>query len=383
MEGSRLIIKPITFHYLTAVILVLGSALATAAPSQTPPDRDVLVFTDGEELIGQMQRGDSQSVAFKSDMAGLLTIEWKKIEQLRTADNFVVVRKGTKLVWRGKYPNVLKGEISATNGELNVQPAAQTAASKVPVADTEAVVPEADFDKAVSYRPNLFEDWKGSASLGISLVNATQMGQTYTSAVHLTRLLPVENWLQPSSRTILTFTSSYGNLSQPGSPTVKTSIFHAMAQRDQYFTPNLYVLVDAGFDHDYSQGLDLQQSYGSGIGWTVVKGPNESFDLKAELAYLDQQFQLSSENQKLFGSIFSEAYDRKLKHVQLHEELSINPAWTNLRAYSATGNVGLTIPVFKRIGFTVSSTDTFLNNPSPGFRKNSYQFSTALTYTLQ
>lgn len=383
MEGSRLTTKPLIFLSFTTATLMLGLAPASAAPPQTPLARDELIFRDGEKLAGQMQRADSQSIIFKSDMMGVLTVEWKDIEQLRTVDNFVVVRKGTKLVWRGKYPNVIKGELSASGAELNVQAAAPAGASKMPVADTEAVVPEADFEKALNYRPNLFEDWKGSASVGISLVHATQMSQTYTSAIHLTRLLPVENWLQPSSRTILTFTSSYGNLSQPGTPTVKTSIFHSTAQRDEYVTPNVFLLAEAGFDHDYSQGLDLQQSYGGGIGWTAVKNANELFDLKAELAYVNQQFQLSSENQKLLGSIFSEAYERKLKHLQLHEELSINPGWTNLRAYSATGNIGLTIPIFKRIGFTVSTTDTFLNDPSPGFRKNSYQFSTALSYTLQ
>jgi hypothetical protein len=245
------------------------------------------------------------------------------------------------------------------------------------------VIQEPDFNKAMTYRPNVFEGWKGTASLGISLVEATQKSETYTSSINLSRLLPAENWLEPNNRTTLTFASTYGSLSQPGAATVKTSILHADAERDQYFTPNVFVLANAGFDHDFSQGLDLQQSYGGGLGWTVLKTANETFDLKGELDYVDQQFQASSQNQKLLGSIFSEGFSRGFAHkIQLHEQLSINPAWTNLRAYSASGTVSLTMPVFKRIGVTLGSSDTFLNDPSPGFRKNSFQFTTSLSYTV-
>lgn len=343
----------------------------------------MLLFTDGEKLIGQLQSANGQSVVFKSDMAGVLTVEWKKIKELHSGQKFVVVRKGTKLIWRGKYPNLTTGELSADAEKLEVQPTAQVPPVTVPVTDTGAVIEQGAFDKAVNYHPNFFEDWKGSANVGISLVEATQTSQTYTSSINLTRLLPEENWLQPSNRTILAFTSTYGTLAQPGTPTVKTSIFHGSAERDEYLSPTMYVMADAGFDHDFSQGLNLQQSYGGGFGWTVIKAANEQLDLKAEADYMNQQFQTSSQNQKLLGSIFSEGLTKSFKHkITLQQQLSLLPAWTNLRAYSANGSVSLTIPVFKRIGVTMSTVDAFLNDPSPGFRKNSFQFTTSLTYTV-
>jgi hypothetical protein len=380
MKTRWLFRESIPSYRLIAIFLIAMTPLLGKAPNSP---RDVLLFTDGEKLLGEMQRADSQLVVFKSDMAGVITIEWKKIQELRTAQNFVVVRKGTKLVWRGRYANLPRGELSANANTMTVGLSPVAPKANIAVADMEDVIPATQFDKAVSYRPRLFEDWKGSASLGISLVQATQTSQTYTSAVNLSRLLPAENWLQPSSRTTLTFNAAYGNLTQPGEPTVKTSILHGDAERDEYFKPNVFVLADVGFDHDYSQGLDLQQAYGGGIGWTAIKTSKETFDLKAELDYINQQFETPSQNQKLLGSIFSEGFDRTFIHnIRFHEQLGLNPAWTNLRAYSASGNIALTVPVFKRIGVTVSSTDTFLNDPSPGFRKNSFQFSTSLTYTM-
>ena len=380
---------------LARCICLACSALFFWGPStlhgQNPPDKtadhDVLLFTDGEKLIGQVQTANDQSLVFKSDMAGLLTIDWKKVKELHSARQFAVVKKGVKLVWRGKHPDVTEGELSATSTAVQMQPApaapSQTAPETIPVTNVQAIVDQADFDNAVNTRPNFFQDWKGNATFGVSLVEATQTSQSYTSTINLNRTLPLENWLEPANRTLLNFTSSYGSVSQPGTATVKTSIFHAAAERDQYFAPTLYVMADAGMDHDYSQGLNLQQTYGGGIGWTAIKLANEELDFKGELDYLDQQFQTASQNKKLLGSIFTEELIKKFKHnITFQEILTLNPALTDFRASSATGNVSLTIPVLKRIGVTMSSTDTFLNDPSIGYRKNSFQFTTGLTYTL-
>ncbi len=54
----------------------------------------------------------------------------------------------------------------------------------------------------------------------------------------------------------------------------------------------------------------------------------------------------------------------------------------NLNAYSAAGFVNLTLPLYKRFNFTTGVIDTFLNNPPPGFKKNSFQFITGITYAL-
>ena len=54
----------------------------------------------------------------------------------------------------------------------------------------------------------------------------------------------------------------------------------------------------------------------------------------------------------------------------------------NFSAYSAIGNATLTAPFYKRLNLTVGTSDSFLNDPPPGFKKNSFQFTTGVTYTL-
>lgn len=356
--------------------------LFTSIAAGQTPQKDVLIFKDGEKLIGHLEHSNGSTVVFKSDMAGEISIDWGKIQELHTADRFAIAEKGVKF-GRHEHPGKIpQGTIAMSGQTLTVTPKATAAPAVIPLSDAQYVIDEATFQKALQ-RPSIFQDWEGAATFGTSLVAATQNSRAYTSAISLSRAIPSESWMEPENRTSLNFSSSYGNLTQPGVPEVKTSIFHADAERDEYFTERLYAFLQAGFDHNYSLGLDLEQTYGAGVGWSVVKNRSDNFDLKAALTNIDQAFLNPAENQHLVGSNFIESYNHAFKHgIVLHEQLSFAPAWNNTNAYSAGGNVNLSIPVFKRIGVTMSTLDTFLNNPSPGFRKNSFQFTTGLTYTV-
>ena len=86
----------------------------------------------------------------------------------------------------------------------------------------------------------------------------------------------------------------------------------------------------------------------------------------------------------IIGSTIFEEYHRNLpRKVLFTETASILPAWNDFRAYSANLTASLSVPVFKRLSATVMTTDNFLNDPAPYFRKNSYQFITGVTYLLR
>lgn len=373
--------KCLLYILLCPIFLLNPEPMLAGNPKPAPAGRDTLILIDGEKLIGQLDRADSKVVTFKSDLAGEVEIKWSDIQELHSPQRFAVARKGMPF---GRHENIAKvpqGSLTVTDQKLQLKPKPEAPPEIIPVADTSHVIDEVTFIKALE-RPGLFQNWKGGASFGTSLVFATQKSRMFTSAVSLMREVPTERWMEPEDRTIIDFSSSYGKLTQPGETPVKTSIFHADAERDEYFSPRLYALVEGAFDHNYSQGLDLQQTLGSGVGWTVMKGEEQELDLKGELTYVHQQFADASLNQELIGSTFSQHLIRTFMHgIILQEQVAISPAWNNTNAYSATGAVSLTVPVRKHLGITLGTLDTFLNNPSPGFRKNSFQATTAITYT--
>ena len=354
--------------------------LSGQAPAAAGPDE--LVFVNGEKLAGHLQASTGTSLTFNSDMVGVLIVDWSKVKELHSSQKFAVIPKGVTLKRNGDTSQVPQGTVSATAQTIQVATAAPAPVA-IPVSNTVQILDQPSFTKAVTERPGIFHGWGGSATFGMTLVRATQNNDAYTSAVALTRTVPSESWMDPSNRTILTFNSAYGKLSQPGTPSVKTSLWYGGIERDEYFSPRVYVFLEATFDHDYAQGLDLQQTYGGGVGWTVVKTANSEFDVKGGLNYVNQRFLVAGHNRSFLGSVFSQAFTHTFPtKLAFHEEAGIQPAWTDMSAYSAFGTASLSMPVYKSFSATLGALDTFLNDPPPGFRKNSFTFTAGLTYTL-
>ncbi|MGI9075152.1 MAG: DUF481 domain-containing protein [Bryobacteraceae bacterium] len=267
--------------------------------------------------------------------------------------------------------------------KIQLRTTTQSSPQTIPVGDLGQLVNRGNFEKGLQ-NPGFFQGWKGGATAGLSLTKATQKSQTYTAALNLVRAVPAEDWLDVRNRTMFDFNEAYGKLSQPGSPAIKTSLFHFDAEQDRYLNPRLFVFGQAVLDHSFSQGLKLQQIYGGGLGFVVFKSLNRELDFKASADYIDQRFESPGLDQKLFGSIFGETYIEKFVHgIVLNEQAGITPAWNNTNAYSAFASAGLTFPVYHRFGLTLGALDNFLNNPPPSFKKNSFQFTAGATYSFQ
>jgi Protein of unknown function, DUF481 len=374
---------------ITALGLVGITAIpvlyAQAPNAQTPPkpEPDVLTTTNGEKLIGHLVRSAGASVTFHSDTLGDLTVPWSKIQELHSPKSFAVIRKGVELHREADAAAVAKGTIAMTGQTIAVNPGGGQAAQSIPVADAGYVVEAPYFESILEHNPRLVEDWNGTVTAGGSLLQATQDNRTVFGSISLVRAIPPETWLAARNRTIVNFSASDGVLTQPNTPKVKTSIYHAAAERDQYFSSRVYAFGQTTFDHNYSQGLSLQQAYGGGIGWTVIEAANQTFDLKAGVNYERQDFQTVAAR-SLAGSTFAEHYHRTLPRGIIFDEiLSFVPAWNDTNAYWASFNTSLTMPVYKRLSLTAGVIDTFLNDPPPGFKKNSFQFTTGLTYALR
>jgi hypothetical protein len=191
----------------------------------------------------------------------------------------------------------------------------------------------------------------------------------------MVRAMPTVSFLPSRDKTSFDLQETYGKLTSPvipppSTPTpaavTETSIFHADAERDEYFSARFFALGQTAFDHNYSQGLNLQQIYGGGIGWTTIKDARQELDLKATIQYEKQLFQTASNNDNLIGSTISETYHRTLaRKLALSEFANIIPSFNIPNAYSANVSGTLTLPVYKRLAVSFTATDNYLNNPPP------------------
>jgi hypothetical protein len=384
------------------MVATLTRALAQGVPVPQAPD--TLVFTNGDQLTGHLVSAAGGSVVFASDMAGNVTIPFAKVKELRAgskASEFALLKKGV-VVKRGT--PAPEGTVSIADGKVAVSPAGKASnadgaavAESVPAAEVSLLVPRAEFDKEVSGHEPFFSAWNGAITGGATLVRSSTNATTLTAGINLVRATPTVAWLPPRDRTTLNVVETYGKntvVVPPPQETTLSSIFHADSERDEYFTGKLYALGDIAFDHNYAQGLALQQIYGGGLGWTPVKDAKQELDFKMDLHYERQTYITTPVNgavvtptiasPNLIGSTIFQSYHRNLpRKLVFTESVNAIPAFNIAADYSANATAALAIPVIKRLSATISSTDSFLNDPAPGYRKNSFQFVTGVTYTLK
>ena len=105
---------PLRLSFITVFLCCAYQLTAQTTSPAGKTDPDVLVFTDGEKLIGHLEKSIGNSVTFKSDMAGEITVDWSKVKELHSTQKFAVVKKDTKLEWR-KQMNIPQGTIAVAD----------------------------------------------------------------------------------------------------------------------------------------------------------------------------------------------------------------------------------------------------------------------------
>ena len=383
-----------------------GVCRAAVLPATTPADGsdapkappDVIIFTNGDQLSGTFVSEVDGKVTFHSDIVGDINVEMGKIKELHTKTKVAVLNKTITSQKKINPANVPQGTVAVADEKVNLQPENNAPATAIPVKDAPYIIDQSTFNKEVVGRPSFFAAWNGSATAGATIVQSTQKQYTYTGAVALARVVPTVSWLNPRNRTTIDFSGSYGKITQnafisggvfyPATST-KTALYHADAERDEYFSPRMYALGMVAFDHNYSLLLDLQQIYGGGIGWTAIKTPKQELDLKGTVQYEKQSFINAAPgvNQDLIGSTFAAIYALKLpRDMVFDQQVAYIPAWNNTRAYSITEANTLAIPAYKNLAFSIGTLDTYLNNPPPAeppTKRNSFQFTFGATYVIK
>jgi hypothetical protein len=382
---------------LMTLPMVFTSAKA-GAQAAAKPGVDVITFTNGDQLTGTLVSESDGTVVFHGDMSGDIKIEWGKIKSLHTGGKYAVISPGQQLKVGKPAPQVPVGTVSVSNDEVSVS-AVGGEVKNIPTKEAAYLVNGDDFQKAITHEPSLLQGWVGGVTLGATLVESTQTSETFTGEIALVRAEPSVDWLAPRNKTIFDATATYGLVTQPfiagvqDASSAKTNILHGDIERDQYLTPRFYYLFDASADHNIGSGLQVQQIYGGGVGYSVIKETARTFDVKGDIHYQRQEFYPaadfpSGQTLNLIGATIGELYMQKLpKGLVFNEAGTVLPAFNTPAgqpsAWSAQIIAGLLFPVYKNLGFTLGSQDNFVNNPPLGYKKNTFQLTAGLTYSLK
>ncbi len=409
---------------LGAGLLAQTGSTAKAKADGVGPDR--ITFKNGDTLTGKVGKVVYGKLSFHSDVLGDLTIPLEKIGAMRTAEAFAAGSVRQKLTRKHVAEELPVGKIEIEKDTLRVLlPESQAGSAagagagaeigkagvekaevgkaevrEFPVKDLRFMLDEAAYRRELHNQSDFLYGWTGTGTIGVALAKSTNSSQTYTGAVALVRAIPTIAGLPAGSKTILNLSGTYGlakdpeivsgtNVYQTASVT-KTDILHGDLEYDKFFTPMVFGLVSGSGDHNFGNGLQLQQAYGAGMGWGVLRSPQNDLSVRASLQYEQQQFYngitsgLGTPTENLVGASIGETWSRTFPHnFKLNEYVTLNPTFNVVRAYSGVVGAGLVFPVYKNLNFTVTTTDNYLGDPAEGFSRNTYQLTTGLTYTLK
>jgi hypothetical protein len=380
------------------LLLILMCFLALSFQARAQKE-DTVTFANGEKLVGKVTKVTGGTLSFHSDNVGEITVPMKNVVSLETVRPFAAGKKGEKLTRKTVAAKVPDGAIVVEHGTLRVTPA-NGAAEAFPLQKLDFLIDEPSFQRALREEANPLFGWTGTASLGASVVKSTNSSQTYTGTVGFVRAIPTIAGLPPISKATLNLSGTYGLAKDPTivaegdviqtASISKTSILHGDTEYDRYFNPSIFGLVDASADHNYGNGLELQQTYGGGVGWSVVKLPNNTVNLKATLEYEQQQFYnaidsgLGTPNENLVGMTLTETWNRTFAHnIKFSQDVSAMAAFNVVQAGSAVVDAKFLFPLYKKLNFSVTSTDNYLGDPPQGYQRNTFQFTTGVTYMLK
>jgi hypothetical protein len=362
-------------------------------------DRDKITLGNGDTLTGKIEKVTYGNVSFHSDELGDLTIALTKIKAMQTATAFAAGSATQRLTRKSLAEQLPVGKITLENDTLRVM-LPQGEVREFPVKDLRFMLDESAYQRELHNQSDLWYGWYGTATLGATVVKSTNSAQTYTGVVALVRAIPTIAGLPAGSKTILNLSGTYGLAKDPEivsgrdvyqtASVTKTDILHGDLEYDKFFTPVVFGLVNASADHNFGNGLELQQAYGAGIGWAILRSPQNDLAVRADLQYEQQQFYngitsgLGTPTENLVGSSIGEMWSRTFPHsIKFNENVTLIPTFNVVKAYSGVATAGFVFPVYKNLNFSVTTTDNYLGDPPEGFLRNTFQFTTGVTYTLK
>ncbi len=365
---------------------LLCFALLPHLGAQDKPGTDVILFIDGGKLIGDLKGATAKQVHFHSDMGFDVNVGWDKVKELHSSKRFAAIPKDVIVRTPADAGKVPHGtiELANQNKDLEVRTAASAPPQNVPLSNVSSLIGEPAFEQALKQQ-SFLHGWKGGGTLGVSLTSATVSNRSVFTSFDMSRSDHSEGWMETRNRTSIAFNSVYSMTTQAYSDPSTVSMFHAEAVQDHFFKPRFFGFAGTTFDHNFSQGLDLVQAYGGGLGVEVIKNERTQFDIRGGLGFMKQTYSSDpSLNRKLVGSRFGQNFSHTFKNgITFFEQGGVRPAWNDMKYFFAGMNMSLHVPVYKRFGLNVSGFDNYVNNPPPYFKRNVAQVTMGINYSFR
>jgi putative salt-induced outer membrane protein len=350
-------------HFLALSISVLILALPhfTAAETAT--------LTNGDRITGNLADSDGKALILQTSYAGDVKIQWSAIKELTTTTPVYVTTSDKKTITGSVTPNGPNLTVRTTGGQ----------SVEVAMADVVAVrSPEGQTAYEKSLHPAWDQNWKGGATVGLSLARGNSDTTNFDTAFTADRKTM-------SDHIGLYESSLYSTNGLPGGGVTANAILGG-ARYDHNITEKLFAFVSGDFTHDELQGLNIRAIFSGGLGWHVINTTNTTFDVLAGINYTHESYGATpttpapTVTRNLPGITAGEELMHKFAGVTtLTENFYFYPDLSDLSQYRFSLDASAVTKISKWFGWQVSLSDRYVTNPPiPNTKSNDVILSTGL-----
>jgi len=145
-----------------------------------------------------------------------------------------------------------------------------------------------------SLRPGLLQGWQAGANVGFALTRGNGESKNLALAFTADRKTMHHHWG-------LFANSLYATNDAPGAtPGTTANVVQAGTRYDRDFAKHLFGFVNADFQTDALQNLDLRSVFGGGLGLHAIKSDRTTLDFLGGLNYIPENYSEGNWNRQKF-----------------------------------------------------------------------------------
>jgi len=342
-------------------ILHASLLLLFALPISARDKSDVIVMRNGDRFTCEVKSLDSDTLSISLDYAaGTISIDWGKVDHIESKQLFLV-KTQDGLVYSGSL---------STPGTPGARP------TKIEVLEESTTKVELDKNQVIQMTETDLSFWRRfNGEIGLSSIyNKGNQSAQYN--LNADAVYPRERWAAAISYSS-SFSSSSGSSSATRNETELTA--HRLLRWNNWYYAGL-----ADFLQSSEQGIQLQSTFGGGIGRYLKNTNHTMISVYSGVAWQNIAYHeelVPATNQQVTSAlIVGEINLFRFDKTNLDVFATVLPALSEPGRIHTNLNVAYYIKLWSKFTWNISFYGNWDNRPPPGFSSSDYGTSSGITY---
>ena len=343
---------------LIRVALLCCAILAPVVAPRAAPKTDIIYFTNGDRLTGEIKSLDKGRLELSTSTAGTVNIEWDKIARIET-NQYLRVETSSGARYHGRVPEAQQ------SGSIRLAADGEAAAEPLAIADVVRIAP-------IEY-----------GSLAKRLDGYLTVGFNYAKADNQTEF-DFSGGL--SSRNEIREWSLDGQMTLNAQSTARTtSMYDVTLGNKRFMRDRWFQQYFGSVQGNEELGLNIREILGAGIGRYLVQDMHHEWSLVAGLAYDREDFESQSTQDSIEGVLSTQysffRYDTPKRSIDVG--LALFPSLTESGRLRAEADIDWRIELVEDFFFDLSFYGSYDSKADPEAPSNvDYGVVTSLGYTF-